>query len=60
MEPIAFDVALKRGVFVRGRVIDKVTGRPIRGYADYFAFADNPNLGEYAGFSGELPSVRRL
>ncbi len=51
LEPITFDIAMKRGVFVRGRVVDKVTGRPIRGYANYYAFADNPNVSDYAGFS---------
>ncbi len=51
LEPITFDTAMKRGVFVRGKAIDKVTGRPIRGTVNYYAFADNPHVREYAGFS---------
>ena len=51
LEPITFDIAMKRGVFVRGKAIDKVTGRPIRGVVNYYAFADNPHIREYAGFS---------
>jgi RNA polymerase sigma factor (sigma-70 family) len=50
-EPVIFDIALKRGVVVRGKVTDKVTGRPIRGSASYYAFNDNPNVREYPGFS---------
>ena len=34
-----------------GQVTDKVTGRPIQGYVNYYAFADNPNLRDFAGFS---------
>ena len=57
IEPISFDIAMKRGVFVRGRVADKVTGRPIRGYAYYYAVADNPNISAYAGFSKQYAAV---
>ena len=42
---------MKRGVLIRGRVTDKVTGRPLRGNANYYAFSDNPNAKDYAGFS---------
>ncbi len=51
MEPLTFDVAMKRGIFLRGRVVDKVTGRPIKGFANYCAFSDNPSVREYAGFA---------
>jgi hypothetical protein len=51
LEPITFDIAMKRGVFVRGKAVDKVTGRPLIGSVNYYAFADNPNVREYAGFS---------
>ena len=51
LEPVAFDFRLKRGIFVRGKVTDKVTGRPVAGYANYYPFADNPHLRDYAGLS---------
>ena len=51
LEPITFDIAMKRGVVVRGKAIDKLTGRPIRVSVNYYAFADNLNAKEYAGFS---------
>ncbi|SIN80112.1 RNA polymerase sigma factor, sigma-70 family [Singulisphaera sp. GP187] len=50
-EPVAFDFRLKRGIFVRGKVTDKVSGRPVAGYANYYPFADNPHLRDYAGVS---------
>jgi RNA polymerase sigma factor (sigma-70 family) len=46
--PIAFDIALKRAVVVRGRVTDKTSGRPVLGYVDPYIFADNPFAAEYS------------
>jgi len=51
MEPVAFDFNLKRGIFVRGTVTDKVTVRPICGSAEYHVFDDNSNLQDYPGLS---------
>jgi RNA polymerase sigma factor (sigma-70 family) len=51
LEPVTFDFALKRGVLVRGRVTDKATGKPIRGYGNYYTFEDNPTVRDYPGFS---------
>jgi RNA polymerase sigma factor (sigma-70 family) len=50
LEPITVDFALKRGVFIRGRVTDKATGRPVAALVRYGAFSDNPHLREAAGF----------
>jgi protocatechuate 3,4-dioxygenase beta subunit len=56
LEPIHFDIALKRGVLVRGRVTDKATGRPVSGYVNSFAFADNPHVDAFPGYrSGYEP-----
>jgi RNA polymerase sigma factor (sigma-70 family) len=46
LEPITVDVALKRGVWVKGRIIDKATGRPVRGGFDCFCFTDRPDAAE--------------
>ncbi|WP_435011044.1 sigma-70 family RNA polymerase sigma factor [Tundrisphaera lichenicola] len=51
LEPIPFDFVLKRGIVVRGKVTDKVTGEPVRAVVSFFSIAGNPNLGEYPGFS---------
>ena len=48
--PFTFDITLKRGVLVRGRLTDKATGKPVRGSVSYHAFADNPHLDEFPNF----------
>jgi RNA polymerase sigma factor (sigma-70 family) len=54
-EPVTFDIKLKRGVLVRGKVTDKLTGEQVFVMVDVFAFADNPHLREFPGFqSGSL------
>ncbi|WP_406698202.1 sigma-70 family RNA polymerase sigma factor [Singulisphaera sp. Ch08] len=45
--PFTFDLALKRGILVRGRLTDKATGRPLEGKVIYHAFRDNAYLGEF-------------
>jgi RNA polymerase sigma factor (sigma-70 family) len=54
-EPVGFDIALKRGIVVRGRVRDKATGRPVPGHVNVYALADNPHVREFPGYaeSGE-------
>ncbi len=41
------DVALKRGVWVEGKVIDKSSGRPVKAIVHYVAFRDNPHVKDY-------------
>jgi RNA polymerase sigma factor (sigma-70 family) len=48
--PLRLDINMKRGVWVTGRIIDKVTGKPARGQAEYFVYTDNPHLKEVPGF----------
>jgi RNA polymerase sigma factor (sigma-70 family) len=48
--PVTFDMALKRGVVVRGRLTDKATGKPVQGAVCYYAFPDNSHLDEYPNF----------
>jgi RNA polymerase sigma factor (sigma-70 family) len=50
--PIAVDFALERGVTVRGKLLDKSTGRPIHGRVDYIALLDNPNLKDFREVEG--------
>jgi RNA polymerase sigma factor (sigma-70 family) len=42
-EPVHVDIALKRGIRVTGRIIDKETRKPVRGRVGYIAFDDNPH-----------------
>ncbi len=45
------DFALKRGIWIKGRVIDKATGKPHLATIEYFLFTDNPHASEAADFS---------
>ena len=49
---------LKRGVLVRGRLTDKATGKPVTGYMETTAFADNPHLNEFPNFKRESQITR--
>jgi RNA polymerase sigma factor (sigma-70 family) len=55
--PITFDIALKRGVLVRGRLTDKATGKPVRGHVEYYAFQDNVYVDEFPNFKRESHGV---
>jgi len=48
--PFTFDIKLKRGVLVRGRLTDKATGKPVGGAVTYYAFSDNSHLDEFPNF----------
>ena len=50
LDPSTIDVSLKRGVLVRGRLVEKGTGRPVRGSVSYFTFRDNPHAADFSGF----------
>ncbi len=52
-DPAAVDFALKRGVAIRGRVVDKATGNPIPAVVEYFVFGDNPHRAEVGQLHGE-------
>ena len=50
LEPVTFDMALKRGIVVRGRVTDKATGQAVSGYVNAYAFNDNPHIRDFPGY----------
>jgi RNA polymerase sigma factor (sigma-70 family) len=43
LEPLTVDFELDRGVLLRGRLTDKVTGKPVQGWVSSEPLADNPN-----------------
>jgi hypothetical protein len=47
LEPLVVDFDLERGIVVKGRLTDKVTGKPVRGHVSYMAAAENPNLKDF-------------
>jgi RNA polymerase sigma factor (sigma-70 family) len=55
LEPITIDIGLKRGIWVKGRVIDKATGKTVPAGIQYFCFQDNPNAAEVHAISGIPP-----
>jgi protocatechuate 3,4-dioxygenase beta subunit len=40
--PVTVDFALKRGLWILGRVTDMATGKPVKAHVSYSCFADNP------------------
>ncbi len=46
LAPIVHDVSLTRGIPVRGRLIDQVSRRPVRGVVQYFLLDINPRYDE--------------
>ncbi len=50
-KPATVDVSLKRGVWITGKAVDKVTGKPVHGTVEYFALAVNPHVVDYRGFT---------
>ncbi len=43
-EPFRCTIELQPYVFVRGRVTDRTTGKPVKGQVEYCPFANNPEL----------------
>jgi RNA polymerase sigma factor (sigma-70 family) len=53
LEPVTVDFDLKRGVLVKGRVLDKATEKPVFANVQYLPFADNPRYKNVPGFAVE-------
>ncbi len=48
LDPVTADIELKRGIWIEGRITDKVTGKPLLGHVSYFAQPNNANTNDYA------------
>jgi protocatechuate 3,4-dioxygenase beta subunit len=57
LDPVTVDFELKRGIWIEGKLTDKVTGKPVKAHVDYFALHDNPNLRDHPGFDGTVPPL---
>jgi protein involved in polysaccharide export with SLBB domain/protocatechuate 3,4-dioxygenase beta subunit len=52
-DPLQVDFELKRGIWIRGKVIDAKTGKPVPCCSvDYYVFLDNPHVKSAPGFRG--------
>jgi hypothetical protein len=47
LEPLKVNFELDRGIAMKGRLIDKTTGKPVRGHVYYRASPDNPHLKDF-------------
>jgi hypothetical protein len=52
LDPVTVDLDLKRGVWIEGKLTDKVTGKPAEGGVRYLPLDPNPNVRDYPGFEG--------
>jgi RNA polymerase sigma factor (sigma-70 family) len=52
LAPVTADIELSRGVWIEGKIRDKLTGQPLRATVQYFALSSNPNLADFPGFDG--------
>ena len=50
LDPVPFDIELRRGTVVRGRVFDKATGESVPSSVNYYALAENPHVPDFPGF----------
>jgi RNA polymerase sigma factor (sigma-70 family) len=47
LEPLVVDFDLERGIAITGRLTDKSTDMPVRGWMGYIPLADNPNVKKF-------------
>ena len=59
LNPVTADIELKRGIWIEGKVTDKVTGKPVAGHVTYHAQPGNPNLEAY-GSDPQVNSVAAI
>jgi RNA polymerase sigma factor (sigma-70 family) len=55
LDPVTVDFDLRRGIWIEGRVTDKLTGQPVQTQVEYFSLYGNPNLSDYPGFIATIP-----
>jgi hypothetical protein len=54
--PVTVDLEFKRGVWIEGKITDKVTGKAVKASVEYYSMYSNPNLQrDYPGFIGTIP-----
>ncbi len=56
-DPVTVDFEVKRGVWIKGKVTDKATGKPLQGRVSYYALVGNPHLPNYPGFAGVFANI---
>lgn len=54
-QPVVTDLVVKKGVIITGKLIDRATGRPVRGWAAAAVLKGNPFAKDYTPISGASP-----
>jgi len=54
LDPVPFDIALRRGVWITGRVADAKSSEPVMASVDYFPFLTNDHAKGFPNFRGEV------
>ena len=57
IDPVKFDIGLKRGIWITGKATDVATGRPVAAVIDYFPFLSNPHAEHYPNFDPRVTSI---
>ena len=57
LEPVRFDIALNRGIWIDGRVTDAKTGQPVRAIIHYYPFLANTHAQPFANFRANSLSI---
>jgi len=47
LDPVTVDFELKRGIWIKGKITDKATGKPVKVAVEYFALESNANLRDF-------------
>ena len=58
IEPVRFDIALHRGVWIDGRVTDAKTGQPVRAVIHYYPYLANTQARTFPNFRANTVSAR--
>jgi beta-lactamase regulating signal transducer with metallopeptidase domain len=57
LDPVHYDIALRSGVWITGKVADVKTGTPVPAAVDYFPFLSNPHAKDYRNFDPNVTSL---
>ena len=52
-----FDIALKSGIWITGKVTDVATGKPVAAAVDYFPMLTNTHAKDYPNFDPNIMSI---
>ena len=53
-EPLSFDISLKSGIWISGKVTEVATGKPVAAAVDYFPMLTNEHAKDYPNFDPNI------